>query len=265
MSEATTHVVSLSGGTASAVAAARVLERYGHSKVILWFADTSWEDEGLYRFLDDLERYWQHPIIRHREGPTPLEIAEKKSIIPNQKRAPCALELKIKPFTRYIKGLPSPVTIHLGLDWTEQHRSVRPKKEYESIPGVTVDLPLMWDPIARPPHRLETERWGIKTPRLYDLGFSHNNCGGRCVKQGIQEWVRLKRTFPERFVEVRDWEEMQRAKGGARANYAIARDQSNGTVKPLPMTDLEKRYADGQQLMLDDNSQDDRFACVCSY
>ena len=35
------HIVSLSGGTASAVAADRVLKRYGEENTTLWFADTS--------------------------------------------------------------------------------------------------------------------------------------------------------------------------------------------------------------------------------
>ena len=258
------HVVSLSGGTASAVAADRVLERYGHSDVSLWFADTSWEDEGLYQFLKDLETFWEKKIIRFRDGRIPLEVAEQKRIIPNQRRAPCALELKIKPFVKFLHGVAKPVTVHLGLDWTESHRAVRPRKEYEGMAGVTVDLPLMWEPLANPPHRKAVERWGIKIPRLYDLGFPHNNCGGRCVKQGIAEWVRLKTAFPNRFEEVKNWEAVQRAKGGARSKFAIARNQSGNKVVPLPLEELERRYAQGQQLFLAP-SQEDVFGCVCSY
>ena len=56
------HIVSLSGGTASAVAANRVIQRKGKDNVILWFADTSWEDEDLYRFLIDLENFWDKEI-----------------------------------------------------------------------------------------------------------------------------------------------------------------------------------------------------------
>ena len=58
------HIVSLSGGTSSAVAADRVINRYGRDNVILWFADTNWEDEDLYRFLKDLESYWEMEIQR---------------------------------------------------------------------------------------------------------------------------------------------------------------------------------------------------------
>ena len=199
------HIVSLSGGTASAVAADRVLKRYGAEDTTLWFADTSWEDEDLYRFLKDLEAYWGVTIVRYTDGRTPLEVAEQASIIPNQRRAPCSLQLKIKPFTDYITAMPKPLTVHLGLDFTEMHRSERPKAEYEKIPGVTVDLPLLWEPVAKPPHRYAVEEWGIETPRLYKLGFPHNNCGGRCVRQGVNEWLRLKHTFPDRFIEVADW------------------------------------------------------------
>ena len=124
------HIVSLSGGTASAVAADRVLKRYGAEDTTLWFADTSWEDEDLYRFLKDLESYWGVTIVRYVDGRTPLEVAEQASIIPNQRRAPCSLQLKIKPFTKYIKAMPKPLTVHLGLDYTEMHRAERPKVEY---------------------------------------------------------------------------------------------------------------------------------------
>ena len=256
------HVVSLSGGTASAVAADRVLERHGRESTRLWFADTSWEHPDLYRFLDDLEARWGMPIERHQDGRNPLEVAEQKSIIPNQRRAPCSNVLKVEPFRRYIETLPRPVTIHLGLDWTEIHRADRPKEEYEALEGVTVDLPLLWEPIARPPHRLTTEAWGIRTPALYDQGFPHNNCGGSCVKQGIDGWVRLLSVDPDRYELVRSWEEAQRAKGGARANYAILRDRRGGDLQPLTLTELKAR-AGGRQPVLFDPSNEDTIACFC--
>jgi hypothetical protein len=256
------HIVSLSGGTASAVAADRVLKRYGEENTTLWFADTSWEDEDLYRFLEDLESHWGLTIVRYTDGRTPLEVAEKQNIIPNQKIAPCSQVLKTRPFKAYIKDLPKPLTVHLGLDFTEMHRAERPKLEYEKLPGVTVDLPLLWEPVAKPPHRKVTESWGIETPRLYKLGFPHNNCGGRCVRQGIKEWLRLKHTFPDRFTEVADWEQEQRAKGGARADYAIARDQSRGRATALPLYDIPA--VKGEQLPLG-TSNEDVFSCFCSY
>ena len=45
------HIASLSGGTSSAVAANRVIERYDKDKITFWFTITFWEDQDLYRFL----------------------------------------------------------------------------------------------------------------------------------------------------------------------------------------------------------------------
>ena len=215
--------------------------------------------------MDDLEKHWGMAINRYTDGRNPLQVAEDRKIIPNQKRAPCSLELKIKPFRAYLENLAlghKNIYVHLGLDYTEQHRLARPKAEYESIEGVVVDCPLMWKPVAVPPHRWETESWGIKTPSLYNKGFPHNNCGGRCVRQGIEQWLLLKKVMPERFTEVEEWEQAQRAKGGARANYGIARDQSDGQVRPVTLRELESKFPG---LKPKETQTEDMFGCFCSY
>jgi len=155
-----------------------------------------------------------------------------------------------------------PVTVHLGLDWTEEHRMARPKKEYESIGGVSVDFPLTWKPIPSGKYYKQVLELGIKPPRLYEMGFPHNNCGGRCVRQGIKEWLRLKDAMPERFDEVRDWEEVQRRNDDARANYAICRDQRNGTVLPLTLRQIEATQQSSEQMSL---FEGDAFSCFCTY
>jgi hypothetical protein len=254
------HIVSLSGGASSAVAADRVINRYGRENVTLWFADTSWEDEDLHRFMADCMVRWGGEMVTYRDGRTPLQVASDVSIIPNQKIAPCTRILKIEPFRKWLAKQEKPVTVHLGLNWDEQHRMARPKAAYEELEGVTVDFPLMWEPYAWDVLQ-EVREWGIDIPRLYKAGFPHNNCGGRCVKQGIAEWNRLRVVFPERFAEVRDWEQAQRAIGDARANYAICRDQSGGTVKPLTLLEIEQR----DQPADEQAGQGDMFACFCSY
>jgi hypothetical protein len=254
------YVLSLSGGTASAVAADRAIQRFGRDAVTLWFADTSWEDADLHRFLGDCLARWGGELVLYRDGRTPLQVAEDKHIIPNQKIAPCSFELKVKPFKRFIEAHGKPLTVLLGLDWKEPHRLARPQAAYGAIAGVSVDYPLLWMPIEYRPYSEVVRSWGIEPPRLYALGFPHNNCGGRCVKQGIREWLRLRETFPERFAEVRDWEQAQRALGGARATYAIARDQSGSDVKPLTLLELEAGEEEGAVMAF----QDDLFSCFCN-
>lgn len=256
------YVLSLSGGVASAVAGERAGQRYGWENITLWAANTRWEDSDLWRFMDDICHRWGKVPVIGSDGRTPLQVAEDHSIIPNQKIAPCSRELKIKPFLAFLASVPKPVTVLLGLDWAEQHRMAAPKRAYEAIDGVTVDFPLMWRPFETRPYQVVVrDDWGITPPRLYAMGFPHNNCGGRCVKQGIREWQRLALNFPERFAEVRDWEQAQRAKGGARADYAICRDQTGGDVKPLTLAEIEQRAQPGD----DEESQEDMFACMCSY
>ena len=98
------------------------------------------------------------------------------------------------------------------------------------------------------------------------MGFPHNNCGGRCVKQGVKEWHRLRNEFPERFKEVRDWEQEQRAKGGARATFAIAKHNIDGEVAPLPLADMEQQIKANQlSLELAWDGDSDSIACFCSY
>lgn len=254
------YVVSLSGGVASAVAADRAIERYGRDAVRLRFADTSWEDEDLYRFLDDLMLRWGGELQTIKDGRTPLEVAEDRQIIPNSQIAPCSSVLKSQPFMELDRASPKPLTVLLGLDWREMHRVERMRTKYAPLAaeGLFVDFPLLWKPVEFRPYVEVVESWDVEMPRLYRYGFKHNNCGGRCVKQGIREWLRLRDVFPERFAEVRDWEQAQRAKGGARATFAISRDRTAGQSQPLTLADIERRASPD-----DDMQQDDLFSCMC--
>lgn len=252
-----TFIVSLSGGIASAVAADRAIERYGRDAVRLWFADTSWEDPDLHRFMRDCMQRWGGELVVHKDGKTPLQVAEDRQIIPNNRMAPCSFELKIAPFRRYLQTLADRPTILLGLDWREQHRHVAPKRNYGEL-GYLVDFPLLWKPIEYRPYVDVVKSWGIDPPRLYALGFPHNNCGGRCIRQGQREWRRLLSTFPERFAEVRDWESEQRKRPGGRRGKSILRLKMAGESRPLPLEMLEELGGvDGSP------TQDDLFSCFC--
>lgn len=253
------YFVNISGGLTSAVAADRALQRYGREYVTLCFADTSWEDGDLYRFLDDLSSRWDHPIKRVVDGRSPLDVAEEKCLIPNSRMAPCSYELKGAP----LDGMRSPgSTLLMGLDWREQHRIEKVRARFALTEGL-VDFPLLWKPMELRPYYTVVQSWGIKPPRLYDLGMSHNNCGGRCVRQGQAQWLNLRRSFPERFEEMRLWEEAQRAKGGARANASFLRDRRGGDTSPLTLTELAVRYPPNAELF-EDTGKDDQSSCLCN-
>lgn len=258
---------------ASAIAADRTIERYGRPKVLLNIADTCFEDEDSYRFVRECMRRWAGKLYIHRDGRTPLDVFEQKQLIPNSAIAPCTYELKIKPFERWLWTLPKPTTIVSGLGWAEPHRIERivhyhrhngkprpPQGFARRIPGVYEDFPLLWKPIDFRPAAEIIRSWGIEPPRAYADGFPHNNCGGRCVKQGISEWQRLRVARPGRFAEMRDWELEQRAKGGARATAAILRERKGRVSTPLTLIELEQRDPPQAAMAFDE----DFTACFCT-
>ena len=257
------HIVSLSGGSASAVAADRVINRYGLENTILWFADTLWEDEDLYRFLEDLEMRWEKKIIRNTDGRNPLQVAEDRKLIPSSYAAPCSYYLKQLPFRKFLQKHAKPITVHLGLDFTEEHRHAKPKEIYEQMEGVSVDFPLMWEPLPYMGYTKTIEEWGIEIPRLYKMGFPHNNCGGRCVRQGASEWIRLSKYFPERFNEVRDWEQANQIPDSPRENRTIITTTKKGIKSPLLLGDLEKQNETTQIDMF--VTKGDSYGCFCEY
>jgi len=256
------YIMSLSGGVASAVAAERAIKRYGRENVTLWFADTKWEDEDLYRFLDDLMKRWGGELITYTDGRTPLQVSIDAKIIPNSFAAPCTFKLKIKPFMDYVKSHDKPLTVMLGIDWSEIHRIEAPKRNYEKIEGVTVDYPLLWKPYEFRNYHEVVRSWSIETPRLYNMGFSHNNCGGRCFKQGLGSWRILDYHFPERYDEVMVFEEWSREQGDRRADRSICKNQSKyAESKELTLRELREANdpIEGQPV------QEDIFSCMCGW
>jgi hypothetical protein len=130
----------------------------------------------------------------------------------------------------------------------------------------------MWKPWElRPYQDVIREEWGIEPPRLYAMGFPHNNCGGRCIKQGVKEWLRLRYHFPERFEAMKQWELAQRAKGGARATHAICSEERNKVRYPLTLEEIERRLLEGryarqmQEIINGSEYKDDRVQCYCAY
>ena len=82
-------------------------------------------------------------------------------------------------------------------------------------------------------------REGLVTPRLYDLGFAHNNCGGGCVRAGQGHFKLLLRTMPERYAE---WEKREADMAQFLGkDVSILKEQSKGKSKALSLGALRAR------------------------
>ena len=238
------HVVMFSGGIGSWAAATRVAEAHGTSNLTLLFTDTLIEDPDLYRFLDEAAADVGGQLVKIADGRTPWQVFRDVKFLGNTRVDPCSRVLKRDLADAWISEhyQPEDVTIHVGIDWTEAHRFERmaPRK----LP-YRYEAPLLNEPLLTKRDWLQRLRSrGIRPPRLYRLGFPHNNCGGGCVKAGQGQFALLLRHLPEVYA---DWEQNEEQLRAELGDVAILRDRRGGSTKPLTLRDLRRRIRDGEQ------------------
>lgn len=251
------HVVQFSTGIGSAEVARRVVLEYGARNVDLLTADTLAEDDDNWRFAREvvtlLGARW-HVIA---DGRTPMKVGRDERVVPNNRMAVCSRVLKRNLLRTHIEHNfdPANTVIHLGFDWTEQHRLAAAAPHW---------APWKVDAIlTRPPYTHKAQllkEWrarGIEPPRLYAQGFSHANCGGACVRGGQAQWNLLLVKNRERYLA---WEaEEETTRGLLGKDVSILRDRSGGGLVPLTLRRFrEEREA--QETLFD---SDDWGACGC--
>lgn len=253
------HVVQFSTGIGSAEVARRVVEMHGRDSVHLLTADTMVEDPDNWRFAHQAAEHIglgeQWTILR--DGRTPMQAGRDARVVPNNRMAVCSRVLKRDLLRKHIEGNydPSGTVIHLGFDWTEDHRhaaAVEPWKPWQ------IESVLLAPPYVHKAALLDQWRdRGIQPPRLYQYGFSHANCGGACVRGGQAQWELLLRVNRDRYLDWEAEEEQTRAELGK--NVSILRDRTGGSVKPLPLR-LFRSQLEANASLFDD---DDWGACGC--
>jgi len=256
------HVGSFSTGIVSALMCERMIKRYGKENCLFVFMDTLIEDPDNYRYMADVEKYLGVEVVKLTEGRTPYQVFTDEHVIPSARFAPCTLRLKLKMFRAYIATLPKPLTVHIGYDVFELERCEPTRKNYEKL-GYSVDFPMLWKPYEyRDYSVVMREEWGIEPPEMYRLGYTHANCGGRCVKQGQGDWLRTLINHTDRFAEVEAWENQmrQKQKDNNKRQYAIAKSRKGGTMRPLPLSELRARYEANPNQRLD--LLDEQSTCV---
>lgn len=203
-----THYICLySGGMGSFLATYLVKTKYlteGDSMEAL-FCDTHTEDEDLYRFLRETIDWLNIPFTCLSQGEDVWSLFNRRKFIGNRFHDICSDELKRKPGRKYIKQFnPETTKVVIGLDWTEIHRYDKGAPYWKPYELVAPLIDHMSDKDELKEQVLKEAQ--IKQPRLYDLGFSHNNCGGFCVKMGLAAFKELYEKLPEVYLEHEDRE-----------------------------------------------------------
>jgi hypothetical protein len=234
----------ISGGIGSWAAAQRVAAQHGTTDLVLLFADTLTEDNDLYRFLDDSTRQLDTPLTRVADGRTPWQVFADVRYLGNSRLAPCTHHLKIKPCRRWLETHADPATtiLYVGLDASPADRA-RARAITAGWAPWTVQFPLLSPPYLSKRQLLDWSRClGVRPPRLYELGFPHNNCGGLCVRAGKRHWAHALTVFPDRYAAAEYAEERLRAELG---DISILTEQHHGDRHRLPLAALRQRLAAG--------------------
>ncbi|MFJ3270929.1 hypothetical protein [Streptomyces sp. NPDC086776] len=243
----TLRVVQLSGGLGSFGVALSVAEKHGTSNMTLLIADTKIEDPDLWRFADDTSRLLGVPLTKVEDGRTPWELFRDKRFLGNDRITPCTKYLKQIPCRKWMKQH-APVDdsiVYIGIEKTKRDRARIPAIARNWRPW-RVQFPLCnrWMPeLSKEESKaqlMDLARWyGIEPPRLYALGYEHNNCGGLCVRAGQKQWKLTLDVQPERFAEAERQEASLRDLLG---DVTILRQRRQGVSYPLPLSELRRQH-----------------------
>lgn len=193
------HIISYSGGLGSFATAYRVVEAQGAENCLLLFTDTKTEDEDLYRFLDESSKALKVNLEIISDGRNIWEVFESVSFMGNSRIDPCSRILKRELARKWMNKnfTPENSILYVGIGWEEEHRIDRIKNNWLPF---TVKAPMLDAPYLEKSDVIQILKdIGISPPRLYGLGFPHNNCGGFCIKTGQAQFKMLYEKLPGRY------------------------------------------------------------------
>lgn len=213
------HIIFFSGGKSSFAVAAYVKENYPDENIVLYFTDTLWEDEDLYRFIYEASDKLELPLLIHSRGITPPQLMVQQRFMANSRAGTCSKELKMKVSANYLKkGIVPEIekwhnkhflkeerfiegaTLYFGIGFMEMHREEPIRHNWKPF---KVEMPLIENAIDNDE---VLKKYGIRQPRLYDMQFVHNNCKGRCVKAGQGHFKNLLMKDEKTFIELMEQE-----------------------------------------------------------
>jgi hypothetical protein len=164
--------------------------------------------------------------------------------IGNTRADPCSKVLKrdIARKWRDERFNPADTTIYLGMEVTEMRRQTQ---VCLAMDGWKVEFPLNDEPhMGKFDMMRYSSECGIVPPRLYLLGFKHNNCGGFCCKMGHKSAQILLKGIPARFAFNERKESDVRQYLGK--DVSILRDRRKGTTTVLTLEEFRRRLANNE-------------------
>tara|TARA_Y100001963_G_scaffold142818_1_gene212892 strand:- start:394 stop:1137 length:744 start_codon:yes stop_codon:yes gene_type:complete len=185
-------VVWFSCGAASAVAGKLAVKKYKNCEIV--YCDTGGEHESNKKFLKDCEKWIGKniTILKNEKYEDHFDVFLKTRYLNGIKGARCTTELKKNLRIKYQK----PNDIHIfGYTLEEKNRA---EKFENNNPELFVDWILIENGVSKENCLGVLWQSGIKLPKMYKLGYNHNNCIG-CCKGGMGYWNKIRKDFSEYF------------------------------------------------------------------
>lgn len=189
------NIVWFSCGASSAVALKIAVNDLENVEAV--YCDTGGEHEDNLRFLLDVQTWCKKniTIVKSQRFIDHLDCCEKLNYWANLHGAPCTVNLKKKVRENYQR----PGDTHIfGYTIEERNRAagfvIRNR-------GLLTKWILIENKLDKADCLSIIKRAGIEIPKMYKLGYDHNNCIG-CVKGGMGYWNKIRIDFPYVFKRV---------------------------------------------------------------
>lgn len=235
------HVISLSGGLASAASAVIASEEGLRFDMV--FADTLIEHPDLYRFINELSTALGKPYIHLIDGRDPWDVFVARRFIGNSQTAHCSADLKTAKVADWMEANAfhsDPLVLGMYKDEEDRLDRARINWGHQEVTSLLIEHKVTPGEAAK-----LVDMYVSKRPVLYDLGFPHNNCGGMCVRAGQGQFARLLDLRPEFYAEQEARNEWARETIGETAGGFI-RVQREGEIEYLHMKDFRERVQSGE-------------------
>lgn len=202
-----------SAGITSAVACKMALDMY--SDVELYYIDIDSAHPDNERFKAECERWYGCEInsLKSLKYKDQFDVIEKTGMVNGPTGARCTLELKKQVRFDFEKQHEINLFNDFGIanqvwgfefDKEQINRAIRFGQQY----GYTNPLfPLIEKGITKNECGGMLLNHGIELPKMYDLGYTNNNCIG-CVKGGKGYWNKIRKDFPDSFNKMAKAERM---------------------------------------------------------
>ena len=194
----TVHVVQFSAASAVGPRPSGY-RRTRHRHLVLLVADTQIEDPDLWRFVhDSTVHIGVDPTSSLTAVPRSRSSTTNVSSVTVDWRRVRRSSSNVPAGRGCTRADPADTVLYVG---STGRKPVAPLRSRHGWAPWTVRFPMCDPPYLSKEDMLDAARAaGLTPPRLYELGFSHNNCGGVCVGEA-KHWLHLLEVFPDRYAQ----------------------------------------------------------------